>query len=181
MLNNVNSIAHEYCYQHLDFPETDPSQCISIHPRIERLSKRYWVDVSYPKTGLMYSRLTGWIQPSISTLRNQVQAHLRSTLLSSVMVSNLTPYAYSIRQLIPTCRYSLFTNDSTPGTPPNCEYPHCNTFESVAGSTQSVICQTQNIWVQGQLIQLEPRLISRPMLNLYVKAAAKMPLLACAV
>ena len=65
---------------------------ISNHPGIERQSKRYRVDVSYPETWLAYSRLTRIVQPSISSLRNEVQAHLKSTMLSSLMVSNLTPH-----------------------------------------------------------------------------------------
>jgi len=144
MLNNVQSIALEYRHQHLDSPETDPSQYISKHPAIERLSKRYRVDVSYPKTRLTYSRLTGIIQPSISSLRNEVQAHLRSTLLSSMMVSDLTPHASSLQRLISTCRHPWFTYDPTPGTPVNREYPLCISFESVAASTQSVISQIVN-------------------------------------
>jgi len=77
-------------------------QYISHHPGIERLSKRYRVDVSYPKSRLTYSRLTLRIQPSISSLSNEVQAHLGSTLLSSVIISDLTPHAYSIQRLIST-------------------------------------------------------------------------------
>jgi hypothetical protein len=46
MLDNLQSVAHDIRYQHLDSPETEPSQYISNHPGIERLSKRYWVDVS---------------------------------------------------------------------------------------------------------------------------------------
>jgi len=61
MLNNLQSIAHEYRYQHLDSPETDTSQYISNHPGIERLSKRFRVDVSYPRTWLAYSKPTGRI------------------------------------------------------------------------------------------------------------------------
>jgi len=144
MVNNLPSIAHEYRYQHLDSPETDPSQDISNHPGKEKLSKRYRVDVLYPKTRLAYSWLTQRIQPSISSLRNEVQAHLRSTFLSCVMVSDLTPQAYSIQRLISTCRHSLLTYDPTPGMLLNCEYPLCITFESVAASTQSVICQNLN-------------------------------------
>ena len=52
MLNNLQSIAKENRNQCLDFPETDPVQYISNHPGIERLSKRYPVDVSYPDTRL---------------------------------------------------------------------------------------------------------------------------------
>jgi len=145
MLNNLQSIAHEYCYQHLDSPETDPSQYISNHPWIEWLSKWYQVDMSYHRTRLTYSRLTGRIQPSISSHRNEVLAHQRSTLLSSVKVSDLTPHAYSIHRPLSTCQHSLFTYDPTPGTPLNREYLLCIIFESVAASTQSVICPTLNV------------------------------------
>jgi len=58
MLNHLESIAYENCYQHLDSPATDSSQYISNHPGIEKLSKQYPVDVSYPKTWLAYFRLT---------------------------------------------------------------------------------------------------------------------------
>jgi hypothetical protein len=144
MLNNLQSIAHENRYQHLDSPETEPSQYISKHPGIERLSKRYRVTVSHPKTRLAYSWLSRTILPSISSLRHEIKAHLRSTLLPSVMVTNLTPHAYYIQRLISTCRHSLFTYDATPATPLNHEYPLCITFESLAASTQSVIFQIRN-------------------------------------
>ena len=75
---------------------------LSNDPGIETLSKRYPLNVSYPKTWLAYSRLTRRIQPCISSLRNEVQSHLRSTLLSSVTVSDLTPHTYSIQWLIST-------------------------------------------------------------------------------
>jgi len=45
MLNNVQSIAQENRYQLLHIPETDPVQFISNHPWMERLSKRYQVDL----------------------------------------------------------------------------------------------------------------------------------------
>jgi hypothetical protein len=102
MLNNLQSIAHENRYQHLDSAETDPSQYVSNHRGIERLSKQYRVDVSYPKSWLSYSRLTWRILPSMSLLSTKIQVHLWSTLLSSVMVSDLTPHAYSIQRLIST-------------------------------------------------------------------------------
>jgi len=82
---------------------------ISNHPGIERLSKRYQVDVSYPETRLAYSRLTRRIQPSISSLWNKVQAHPKGTMLSSLMVSDLTPHAYSIQRPILTSRHSLLS------------------------------------------------------------------------
>jgi len=102
MMNILQSIAQENRCQLLNSPETDPVQYISNHPGIERLSKQYGVDVSYPEIQLTYSRLTQKIQPIISSLRNEVQAHLRSTLLSSVMVLDLTLHAYSIQRLILT-------------------------------------------------------------------------------
>jgi len=106
LLKNLQSIAHENRYQLLDSPEPEPSQYISNHPRIERWSKPYRVDLSYPKTRLAYSRLTRRIPLSISLLSNEIQAHLRFTILSSVIVSGLTPHAYSIQRLISTCRHS---------------------------------------------------------------------------
>ena len=144
MVNCLQSIARENRYQHLESPETDPSQYISNHPGIERLSTRYRVDVFYPKTWHLYSRLNCRISPIISLLSNEIQAHLRSSLLSSVMVSDLTRHTYSIQWLILTCRHPLFTYDSTPDMPLNHEYPLYITFESVAASTQRVICQTLN-------------------------------------
>ena len=144
MRNILQSIAHQNHYQHFDSPETDPSQYISNHPGIERLSKQYRVDVSYFTIQLTYFNLTRRIPLSMRSLSNEIQAHLKSTLQSSVMVSDLTPHAYSIQQLIVPCKHSLFTYNPTPGTPLNHEYPHCITFESVAASTHSIICQTLN-------------------------------------
>ena len=77
--NNLQSIAQENRCQLLDPPVTDPVQYISNHPWIERLSKRYRVDVLYRETWLAYFRLTRSIQSSISLPRNEVQAHLKST------------------------------------------------------------------------------------------------------
>ena len=45
MLNHWQWIAQENCCQLFDSPETDPAQCISKHPGIDRLSKQYRVDV----------------------------------------------------------------------------------------------------------------------------------------
>jgi len=123
MLNNLQSIAQENCSHLLDSPETDSVQYITTHPGIDRLSKRYRVDLSYPETRLTYSRLTRRIQMSISSLRNEVQAHLKSTLLSRLMVSDLTPQAYSIHRPILTCSHSLLTCYPTPGMPLNCVSP----------------------------------------------------------
>jgi hypothetical protein len=117
MLNNLQSIAQENRSQLLNSPETDPVQYIANHSGIERLSKRYWVDVSYPETQIAYSRLTQRIQPTISSFRNEVQAHLKSTLLSRLMVSNLTPHTYSIHRPILTHSHSLLTYDPTSGMP----------------------------------------------------------------
>jgi len=144
MLSNLQSIAHENRYQHLNSPETDPSQYISNHPGIESLSKRYRIDVLYSKIQLTYCRVARRIPPSISSLSNYFQAHLRTTLLSSMMVSDLTPNTYSNQQLSSTCRQSLFIYNPTPGMPLHRKYPLCITFESVAASTESVICQTMN-------------------------------------
>ena len=183
MLNNLEWIAQGNRYQHLDSPETDPAQYMSNHLGIERLSRRYRVDVSYPKTRQAYSRLTRTIQLSISSLWNQVHARLRSTLLLNLMVSDLTPHAYYIQRLISTTRFSLWTYNPTSGMPLNCVYPlhitlewfillHSNhifflpqCFESVALSTQSVICQRVYFKVQAQRIPLGPSLISVAMLD----------------
>ena len=106
LLKDLQSIAHENRCQLLDSPDPELSQYISNHPQIERLSKPYRFDVSYPKTRLWYSRLTQSILPSISSLSNEIQAHLRFTILSSVIIPDLTPHTYSIQRLISTCRHS---------------------------------------------------------------------------
>lgn len=129
MWNTVKSIAQENRYQHLDSPKTDRVLYVSNHPGMDRLTKGYRVDVSYPKTQLKYSRHTRRLSLSISLLRNTVQAHRRSTVVSSVMVSDLTSYAHSIPRLISTSRDSLFTYEPTPGMPLNLVYPHRITFE----------------------------------------------------
>jgi hypothetical protein len=144
MLNRLQFIAQENHYQHLDSPQTDPAQYTSNHPGIERMSRRYRVDISYTKTPLAYCRLIWSILPSLSSRRNEVQLHLRSTLLASIMVSDSTPHTYSIQRLISICRHSVFTYDPTPGTPLNRVYPHCIIFESAAASTQGVNCQRPN-------------------------------------
>ena len=58
MLNNLQSIAQENRCQLLDTSQTDPVLYISNHPEIDRLSREYRVDVSYPETQVAYSRLT---------------------------------------------------------------------------------------------------------------------------
>jgi len=102
MLNNSQWIAQENRCQLLDCPVSEPVLYLPNQPGVERHSKPWTVHVSYSKTQLTYSRLTWGIQLSVSSLRNEVQAHLRSTLLSSVMVSNLTPHADSTQRLIST-------------------------------------------------------------------------------
>jgi hypothetical protein len=72
MVNNLHSIVQENRCQLLDALQPDPVQYISHHSGIERLSKRYRVDVSYPVEKLAYCRLTRRIQPSISSLRIEV-------------------------------------------------------------------------------------------------------------
>jgi len=88
MLNNLQSIAQENSYQHLDSPETDTGQLISHHLRIERLSKRYRVDVSYPKTWLAHSRLTRRIQCSIPHSRMKFR-HTSDPLSCRVLWSQI--------------------------------------------------------------------------------------------
>jgi hypothetical protein len=168
MLNNLQSIAQKNRWQLLDPPETDPVQYICNHPWIQTHSKHYRVDVLYPQMRFVYFRLTQQIQSRISSLRNEVQEHLKSTLLSRLKVSDLTPHAYSILRPILTSCYSLSTHDPTPGidptlgTPLNLECPLRITLqtidfalfnayfllseclESVAASTHSVIFQTLN-------------------------------------
>jgi len=129
MLNNLQSIAQENCCQQLDSSGSDSVQYISNHSVIDILSKRYQVDVFYPETRFAYSTLTRRIQPSISFLRNEVQPHLKSTLLLRLMVSNLTLHAYFIHRPILTSRDTLLTYDPSPGTPLNCVNPLRITLE----------------------------------------------------
>jgi len=145
-LNNSQSIAQENRYQHLDSPETDPAQYISNHPGIERLSKRYRVEVSYPEAQLAYSWLFRRIQPSIPSLRNDGQVHLRSTLLSSAMVSALTQHTCSIQRLISTIRHSSFTYHPTPGTPLHCVYPLRISFE------RFILLNALNLWLPAHRV-----------------------------
>jgi hypothetical protein len=118
MLNNLQSIAHHNGCQLQNSPETDRVQYISNHQWIEWLSKRYPDDVSYPDTRLAYATPPRGILPSISSVRNAVQAHLTSTLLPRLMVSDLTLYTYSIHRPIFTIRFSVLTHHSTPGYDP---------------------------------------------------------------
>jgi len=155
------SIAQENRYQLLDPPATHPAEYISNHPFIERLSKRFRVAVSYPKTQLAYSRLRRKILPRISSLRNEVQAHLRSTLLSSLIVSVWTLHVYPKanfdQRLIIIDIWSHSSHASKPCIPTS-HYPwtiHFAPFQAyflpssmlwICGwqHTQSVIFQTLN-------------------------------------
>jgi len=199
MLDNLQSIAQETRCQLLDPPETDPVQYISNHPWIERLFKRYRVDVSHPETQLVYFRLTRRIQPSISSLRNEVQEHLKSTLLSRLMVSDLTLATYSIHRPILTSRYSWFMYDPTPrydptaGTPLNHVYPLRITLERFILLHSKLILSflnALNLWLPahteshlsdakllggGAAYPARPKLISQSMVDRYVKAATLMP------
>jgi len=123
MLSNFQSNAQQNHGQLLDSSETDPLQYISNHPGIDRLFKRYRADVLYSETWLAYAGLAQTLQPSIFSLRNEVQTHLESTLWSSLMVSDLTPHAYSIHWPILTSHNSLLTYDPTPGSTLDCVHP----------------------------------------------------------
>ena len=58
MSYNSQSIAQDNRCQLLKSPETDLVLYLSNHPGMERLSKRYPVNVSCPETWLAYFRLT---------------------------------------------------------------------------------------------------------------------------
>ena len=155
--NNLQSIAKENRYQLLDFSETDPAQHISDHPGIEQLSTPDRIDVSYPETWLACSRLTQRKQPSILSLRNEIQAHLRSTLLSRLMVSDLTPHVYSIQRPVLTSRDSLLTYVPTPGTPLNCVYPLRITLEwfiVLHSKHISFFLNALNLWLPAHRVSI---------------------------
>jgi hypothetical protein len=154
---------------------------ISNHPGIERQSKRYRVDVSYPETRLAYSRLTRIVQPSISSLRNEVQAHLKSTILSSLMVSDLTPHAYSIHRPILTSRHSLLSYAPTTRRASE-RFTFCS-IRSIFSSFLNALnlclpAHTKNhlsntiLLGAGAAHPSRPKLISESMLDWYVKTAA---------
>jgi len=107
MLNNLQSIVQENHLQPLNTPETDSAQYTCNHSGIERLSNQYWVDITYSKIQLVYFRLTWRIQQSISSLKNEVNAHLRSALLLGLMVPDSSAHTYSIQWLILTSSHSL--------------------------------------------------------------------------
>jgi hypothetical protein len=127
----------------------------------------------YSKRWLAYCRHIRRILSYISPLTNKVPAHLRSTLMLRVMVSDLTQYTYSIQRLLSISRYSLFTYDPTAGAPLIRVYLLCITYESLAVSEPSVVCQTTNVQVQAWLIPHGPRLQSESMLHRYLNAAAQ--------
>jgi hypothetical protein len=154
---------------------------ISNHPGIERRSKRYRVDVSYPETRLVYSRLTPRVQPRSSSLRNELRAHLKSTVLSRLMVSDLTPHAYFIHRPILTSRHSLLSYAPTPR-----HASELFTFCSIRSIFSSFL-HALNLWLPahtenhrldrkclgaGAAHPSQPKLISESMLDWYVKAAA---------
>jgi len=146
ILNNLQWIPQGNRYQHLDSTETDPALYICNYPGIERLFKRNQVGVSYPKIHLVYSWLTRSIQLSIVSISNEVQVHLRSTLLTSLMISHLTPHVYSIQRLVSTGRHSLFTYYPTSGKPLNCIYPLHITFEVF------ILLNASNLWLPAQRV-----------------------------
>jgi len=162
---------------------------ISNHSGIERLSQRYRGDVSYPETLLAYSRLPRRVQLSIFSLRNEVQAHLKGTILSSLIVSDLTPHAYSIQRPIFTSHHSLLSYTPTPrraserfillsrgilssfGNPLNlCLPAHTESHHS----DTKLLCA-------GAAHPARPQQISESLLDRYVKAAASMPYMSCSV
>jgi len=138
----------------------------------------------------VYSRLIQRIQPSISSLRNEVQAHLKSTLLSRLMVSDLTPHTYSIHRPILTSSHSLLTYDPTPGMPMNRVYPlriALEPFILLHSKHIFSFLNALNLWLPahtechlsdtkllgaGAAHSARPKLISDSMLDRYVKAAA---------
>ena len=140
---------------------------LSNHPGIERLSKRYPDNVSYPKTRLAYSRLSRRLQPSILSHTNEVQAHLRSTLLSSVMVSDLAPHVCSIQRPISTMQalnihtWSHSRHSSEPWIPTLhylwiCSWQHTDCHLSdmkLLGADATHPAPTQlNIWIYAQSV-----------------------------
>jgi len=87
---------------------------ISDLPWMERMSKGHRMNVSYAETRFAYFRLTSRTQLSISSLWNGVEVHIKPTLLSRLMVSDLPTHTYSIPQPILTSCYSILINDPTP-------------------------------------------------------------------
>jgi len=144
----------------------------------------------------VYFRLNQSIQPSISSLKIEVQAHLNSTLRSRLMVSDLTPHEYSIHRPSLKSRYSLLPYDSTqgydptPGMPLNRVYPLRITFEQfILLHSKHILSflNALNLWLPahtechlsdtkllgaGAAHPTRPKLISISMLDRYVKAAA---------
>ena len=76
MMQHLQSIPKENRYQPFNFPETDPAEYISNHPGIERRSERNRLDELYPARRLGYFRVTQRIMPSLSLLRDKIQAQL---------------------------------------------------------------------------------------------------------
>jgi len=164
MSYNSQSIAQDNRCQLLKSPETDLVLYLSNHPGMERLSKRYPVNVSCPETWLAYFRLTWIIRPRILSLRNEVQAHFRFTLVSSVMVSDLTLHTYSIQRLILTMQaliihiWSHSRHASEPCIPTLhhlwiccCQHTECHPSDTkLLGAGRAHRAPTQfNIWIYG--------------------------------
>jgi hypothetical protein len=144
----------------------------------------------YRETQLVYPRLTRRIQPSISSPRNEAQARLKSSLLSRLMVSDLTPHTYSIHRPILTCSHSFLTYYPTPGTPLNRVYPLRITlkrFTLLHSKHIFSFLNALNLWLPahtechlsdtkllgaGAAHPTRAKLISESMLVRYVKAAA---------
>jgi hypothetical protein len=137
----------------------------------------------YPETRFAYSRLTRRVEPSISSLRNEVQAHLKGTMLSSLMVSDLTPHAYSIQQPILTSRLSLLSYAPTPRRASELFILLSRSiFSSFLNALNLCLpAHTENHHSDTKLLgagaahPARPKLICESMLHRYVKAAASMP------
>jgi hypothetical protein len=196
MLNNWQSIAQKNRSELLDSPETYSVHYNYNHMWIESVSKQYRVYVLYPKIRLTYSRHTRSIQMTVSSLRHEVQAHLKSTLLSRLTVADLTPHPDSIHWPVLSSRYSLLTSDPTPGYGPtpgkplNCVYPLRITLERFILLHSKHIfsfLNLLNLWPPahtechlshpklfgaGAVHPAGPKLISESMLDQYVKATS---------
>jgi len=110
---------------------------------------------------LTYSTRTRRIQPRISSLSNDIQEHPRSSLLSRLMVSDLTTHADSIQgQLMTSCN-SLLTYDTTPGTPLNWAYPLRITLDCcILLHSKHIWCflNWSNLWLPAHKVSLKQAL-----------------------
>jgi hypothetical protein len=154
MLNNLQRNAKENRNQLLDLSGTDWARYISNHRGIENLSKWYPVDISYPETWLAYFRHTWRLQLSISSLQNEIQAHLRSTLPSRLMVSDLSPHAYSFQHPILRSRHLSLTDNPTPDISLNRAYPLRITlqwFLLLLSKQISFYLNSLNLWLPANI------------------------------